>query len=102
MSAFTPADIPSEVNTIEELAAWAISALAEINPTGSVQTGPATVEPVVTAQTFRLENQQTNPERFVGVVYLPLQAGWRSNGSIYTGGIAEISGGALPASFRQN
>ena len=100
MTAFTPADLPANINTVEEVAAWAASALAEINPTVQVATGPGQLEPVATVQTFAYASQDTDPQRLICVLYLPLAPNWRSAGKVYSGGVNEISGGALPPAFR--
>lgn len=102
MTAFVPANIPSSVTTLEELAAWSVSALAEINPTASIQTSAGSVERTVQAQTFEFRNQTTNPERLILVAYLPLSASWRSSGKYWGNGIAEISTTALPAGYTTN
>lgn len=102
MTSFTPANIPSNVNTLEELAVWAISALAEINPTATLTTSPGTAETVVSAYPFTFRNQPTNPERMVLVAYLPLVAGWRSVGKLFANGVTELSTTALPASYTTN
>jgi len=102
MTTFTPGNIPSAVNTIEELVAWGMSGLAEINPNVLVTTSAGTAEPVAQVQTFRFPNQLTNPERLICVAYLPLVANWRSQGKIWSNGIAEISTTALPTTFTAN
>lgn len=100
MTAFVPSDLPANIDTVEEVAAWACSALAEINPTVEVATSPGQLEPVATVQTFAYASQQTNPQRLICVLYLPLNQDWRSAGKVYSGGVAEISGGALPPAFK--
>lgn len=102
MSAFSPANIPSNVNTLEELAVWAFFALAELNPNVSVQAATGTVEPAISAQIVRLPNQTTDPERVVCVGYLPLNATWRGGGKIWSSGINELSQTALPVGFTSN
>jgi hypothetical protein len=102
MTAFTTANIPSNVNTLEEVFAWAASALAELNPNVLVQTSTGAVEPVCTAQTYRFPNQDTDPERYVIVAYLPLASGWRGAGKVWSTGIKEISQSAIPAGFTAN
>lgn len=102
MTAFTTANIPSNVNTLEELAVWVISALAEINPTATLTTAPNVAETVVSAYPFTFRNQPTNPERMVLVAYLPLVPGWRSVGKLFSNGVSEISTTALPASYTTN
>lgn len=102
MTAFTTGNIPSNVNTLEELLVWCASALAEVNPSATVQTSPSTIEQAVTAQTYRFANQTTNPERFVVVAYVPLAAAWRGQGKIWSNGVSEISTTALPTGYTAN
>lgn len=102
MTAFVAANIPSNVDTVEELLVWCASALAEVNPTTNIQTGAGTAEPVVSAQTFNFVSESTDPQRFVVVAYIPLTANWRSEGKIWSTGIAEISSNALPAGYTSN
>ena len=102
MTSFTAANIPANVNTLEELAVWAISALAEINPTATITTAPGAAETVISAYPFTFRNQPTLPERMVLVAYLPLVPGWRSVGKIFSNGVSEISTTALPISYTTN
>jgi hypothetical protein len=99
MTAFAVANIPSNVNTLEELLAWCASAIAEVNPSVTIQTSQASAEPICTCQTFRFASQTTNPERLVVVAYLPLTQNWRSQGKIWSN---EISATALPAGYTSN
>lgn len=102
MSTFSPANIPSNVNTLEELAAWAMLALSELNSNLTVQSAAGTVEPVISTQVIRLPNELTDPERLICVAYLPLLANWKSTGKIWSTGIKELSQTALPAGFTSN
>ena len=102
MTAFTTGNIPSNVNTLEELAGWVCSALAEINPTVQINTGSGTLEQAATAETFRFIAQQDSPERLICVLYLPLTNDWRGQGKIWSNGISELSTDALPAGYTAN
>lgn len=99
MTAFSTSNIPSSVNTLEELAVWTISALAEINPTATIVTAPGVSEVIFSAYPFTFRNQPTSPERMVLVAYLPLNSGWRSVGKLFSNGVAEVSTTALPVSY---
>ncbi len=99
MTAFVPANLPSTVNTIEELVVWGASALAEINPNATVITAPGQAALVCNVQTTRLEQQVTNPERLAVLAYIPLAANWRSQGKIYSNGVLEISTSPLPVGY---
>jgi hypothetical protein len=101
MTAFAPANIPSSIDTLEELAAWAISALAEVNPAVTIQTTAGTVEKAVQAQTFDFRNQASSPERLVLTAFLPLSAGWRSGGKLFSR-VTELSSAPLPAAYTAN
>jgi hypothetical protein len=102
MSPFTPGNVPSNVNTIEELLVWAMFILAQLNPNSTVQSAAGTVEPTVSAQIIKLPNQTTDPERVVCVAYIPLTDVWRASGNIWGSGIKEISQTVIPASFTSN
>lgn len=102
MTSFTTQNIPANVNTLEELAVWAISALAEINPGATITTAPGAAETVFSAYPFTFRNQPTLPERMVLVAYLPLVPGWRSVGKLFSNGVSEVSTTALPISYTTN
>lgn len=102
MTAFTPSNIPSNVNTLEELAAWVGCALAEINPSATLIIGNGQATRVANAQTAFFEQQATNPERLIIALYLPLVAGWRGQGKIWSNGVAEISTTTLPTHYTAN
>ncbi|MDG2989320.1 hypothetical protein L3556_13935 [Candidatus Synechococcus calcipolaris G9] len=102
MTAFSTANIPSNVNTLEELAAWAASALAEVNPSATIVVAPGQAARSANVQSVFFENQSTNPERLAIVLYLPLVAGWRGQGKIWSNGVGELSATALPTSYTSN
>jgi hypothetical protein len=99
---FVPANLPSGVGTVEELVAWGISALAQMNSGVLLQTTPGQTEPVSSAQTYRFPFLETNQERLICLAYLPLTADWRTGGKIWNSGIGEISNTALPPGFTTN
>lgn len=99
MVAFAPSNIPTTVGTVEELAVWAISILAELTPDVSIATDRNTLEPVATCQTFRFANEVTQKERVVLAAYVPLTAGWRGAGKFWDGGIDTLSSATIPASY---
>lgn len=102
MTAFVPANLPSGVGSIEELVAWGVSALAQVNTGTLIQTSAGQTEPVCAAQTFRFPFLETNQERLICIAYLPLTANWRSGGKLWNTGIGEISSIALPADYTTN
>jgi hypothetical protein len=99
MTAFTAANIPSTVNTIEELFTWCGAILAELNPTSTVITGPGQASRAANLQTVFLEGQAVNPERCAVLVYVPLVPGWRGQGKLYSNGVAEMSANPIPTHY---
>ncbi len=102
MTAFSTSNIPSNVNTLEELAAWVGCALAEINPNNTIVIGNGQATRTCNAQTAFFEQQSPNPERLIIALYLPLVAGWRGQGKLWSNGVAEISTAALPTHYTVN
>lgn len=102
MTAFTPANLPNGVGTIEELVAWGVSALSQINDGTQIQTAEGRAEPVASCQTYRFPFLLTNQQRLICVTYLPLTAGWRSSGKLWNNGVGEISTLALPIEYTTN
>lgn len=102
MTAFTTANLPSNINTVEELAGWAASVLAEVNPSEQINTGSGSLEQVATVDTFNFVGQAESPGRLICVLYLPLTADWRGQGKIWSNGITEISTNSLPAGYTTN
>jgi hemolysin-activating ACP:hemolysin acyltransferase len=102
MTAFSPANIPSEVNTLEKLGSWVLLALSENNSNLTVQSAAGTIEPVISAQIIRLPNELTDPLRLVCVAYIPLLADWGGKGKLYSKGVKELSQTALPAGYTAN
>jgi hypothetical protein len=102
MSVFNPSNIPSEVNTLEKLTAWAFFALAENNSNLTVQSAAGTIEPVISAQIIRLPNELTDPLRIVCVAYLPLLDDWGGKGKLWSKGVKELSQTSLPAGYTSN
>jgi len=101
MTTFNPAQLPNTVNTVEEVLAWSGSVLAEVNPNKFLATTAASLEPVVQVQTFRFTHEDVSPERLVVIAYLPLVPNWRSQGKLWSNGVAEISTAAIPPAFSQ-
>ncbi len=99
MSAFAPTDLPSTVNTVEKLAVWSCSILAELNPNLLVQSRFGELEPTVQVTPLRLQFEQTNPIRVAILGYIPLETNWR-NSRIWS--VArELSTTAIPNAYRQ-
>lgn len=101
MSAFTSSNLPSSIDTLEKLAAWVGSALAQLNKDKTIQTTSGSVEQAASIQTFTFKNQQVSPARLVVTLFLPLTEDFASGGKLFSR-IGALSENALPASYTSN
>lgn len=99
MTAFSPANIPDSVTTVEQLHAWSGSILAELNAENLIQTQRGQEEPAASVQSFRFPYVSVSPERLIVVSYLPLFKNWRAAGDISSNGIAPLSPASIPAIY---
>lgn len=98
MTAFTPADLPASVDTVEKVAVWAVSALSEINPDAVAIEGPNSTNPIATANPFYIPIGPPTPEhRIICRTSLKLEGDWRT-GKIWEN-VENISNTALPAGY---
>lgn len=99
MTSFTKSQIPNDIATVEQLAAWALECLSFINPEASVIINASQADLVVQTGVQRFAQNANSPSRFVGGCYLP-RANDAGTKSIWAG-IAEITPGQLPNQFKQ-
>lgn len=99
MTAFAPSQIPAWVNSVERLAAWSATILAELNPTNTLVTAPGVAELSAQANSFRFANETVKPYRYAVVLYLPLPIAHRAGAPMRA--IEEISALPIPTAFTQ-
>lgn len=97
MTAFAPSQVPAWVNTVEKLAAWSATILAELNPTASVVITPGVSEIAAQATDFRFNSDPTNVNRFAVILYMPLATSYRSAAPMR--GVQEMSATAIPTTY---
>lgn len=93
-------DIPSQINTLEKLAAWANLALANINPTLQATEGVGYSERVAQAGIFFV--LADNKYRFLGRSSIEISPDYLAGGSKTWNYAQELSNTPLPALFRSN
>lgn len=98
MTAFASNQIPAYVNTIEKLAAWSCSILADLNPTQSIVTGPGQSERLAQSYPLFFANNTPATERLVVVAYLPLPTDYRGQGSTHKAAL-ELGNASIPGSY---
>ena len=99
MTTFNTANLPASIDSVEKLAVWALSILAEINPNTTVQTGAFVVERVATVNPFFFQNEANTPDRVTCVAYLPLNLDWRGKGRLFEDGVSEVSTQPIPTHY---
>lgn len=100
MTAFNPSLLPPSINTVEELAVWAISILSELNPSLSIMESPG--RPVKQAEIapFYLESAATPSWAWIGRIVLTMPSTWRQGNAKPWDGVQELSSAAIPAGYR--
>lgn len=99
MTAFTTADIPASVDTVEKLHAWSASILAELNPSATAIEGPGTSVRTASANAFFIPEGPSEPEyRYICRTSLKLEGDWRT-GKIWEN-VEAISNTAIPAAYK--
>lgn len=101
MTAINPAtDIPSSVNTIEKLAAWAVLALARCNPDAKILEIPG--QPSVEVALATLLKASDGSIRYVVRASLPVNPAYGETAAKFWNNITDVSTTALPAAFKVN
>jgi len=97
MSAFSTADIPVSVTTLEELVLWACGAFYQLHKNTRYQESDnAALIPIVTMQDGLAADKT---ERAIFRVSIPMNDGWRvSSNKFFLEGL-EVANAAIPAAF---
>jgi len=99
MTSFQRSQIPDSVNTVEKLAAWSLSILAELNSDSRIAVNAGTLDAVAAAGSFSFPLQETRPVRYVVTAYLPLDPTFRSGGNVWEGSVLELAEGVIPGGY---
>jgi len=93
-------DIPSGINTLEKLAAWACLSLANVNPTVEVIEGVGYVERAAQAGPFFVPSE--NKHRLLCRLSMQISADYQAGGAKTWSYVQELSNTTLPATFKTN
>jgi hypothetical protein len=80
MTAFSASDLPSQINSLEELAAWATATLAALYPTEFILEAPRVEEQVATSNPFQILASGTPDWRLISRTSLKLPEDWQGKG----------------------
>lgn len=98
MSAFNLADIPTEINTVERLAAYSLFLLARLNPTLAVL--EVLGEPEVRAAFAGIGQDSNGVNRVICRCSIPLDANYASSGDAIWLLTDELSNVAIPEQYK--
>jgi len=93
-------DIPSQINTLEKLAAWANLTLANINPALTAIEGVGYTERVAQAGVFFVAAD--NKYRLLGRASIQMSPDYLAGGAKMWTYAQELSNTAIPATFKAN
>ena len=105
MTAFSSADLPASVNTVEKLATWSLAVLGYLYPNNTVfevQGSPPV--PVISAAPFAVYNSAadwvvTSEWRYISRLSLPLNKDWQKSGKVWSHAIS-LGADAIPVEFK--
>lgn len=100
MTSFANTDIPSNINTLEKLAAWVGLALARCNPTLKILEDPD-VRPQRAAEVVLIKADD-NSFRMIVRLSLPVADDYATNKLAQWENTREFSNTALPTAFKSN
>ncbi len=94
-------DIPTNINTLEKLAAWTGLALERCNPGKKILEAPET-EPQRVAQAVLIRADEGG-HRLIVRISIPVNAGYAENSSVkFWQNALEIDSTALPTAYKAN
>lgn len=93
-------DIPSQINTLEKLAAWANLTLANINPSLAVIEGVGYTERAAQAGVFFVAAD--NKYRLLGRTSIQMSPDYLAGGAKLWTYAQELSNTAIPTTFKAN
>lgn len=99
MTAFSPADIPASVNTLEELVVWSATILNELYPDSSVSESIGRSNRAVDCAPFYVDAANPPGWYTIGRFTLLMTATWRQSGKPWSQ-VQEIGQLAIPANYK--
>lgn len=100
MTAFSTADIPGSIDTLEKLIVWASTVLNNINLQNTVYEVPSVQQPVAVAQIFAYESNGTQKWRYVGRQSIELSSDYQAGTTKLWTHAQNLSANAIPTGFK--
>jgi hypothetical protein len=100
MTAFSSADLPSSINTIEKLAVWVSMAMNNLNQQTSIQEIVNLNQPVAVSQIFEYTDGAVKKWRFVGRISVELSANWQQGATKMWTHAQALTATTIPTDFK--
>jgi hypothetical protein len=100
MTAFTPTDIPAEINTVEKLEVWCSQLLSFLYPDQIALEATGSLTRIASAAPFYITASDPSTWRHISRNSIPLQREWQGSGNQIWNFAQEIGVAAIPASFK--
>lgn len=99
MVAFSTADLPPTINTVEALAVWSTRLLAYLHFQQEIAEAPGVIEKVAVSQNFPIQNNGVYEHRIVGRVSCKLAPEFQQSGKVWQH-VIPLSSASIPADFK--
>lgn len=100
MTAFSTADIPASIDTVEKLAVWVGEVLSNINFQTSIHEVPSVEQPVAVSQKFVYDANGVKKWRYVSRVSIELSSDHQFGATKLWTHAQALSSTAIPTSFK--
>ena len=100
MTAFTTSDLPSSVNTVEELVVWGLCVLNELYPNQTIVEAAGRASRQAECAPFYIEAASTPTWAMIGRCVLPMASTWRQGTVKPWAAVSEIGTVAIPAGYK--
>lgn len=98
MVAFTKAQMPNTINSVEGVVAWGTSVLTALHFQEEIQEVPGAVQKVAVSQVFPIDNQGAYELRYVGRCSLPVNQQFFGGGKIWER-VMPLSNASIPSEY---
>lgn len=100
MVAFSTADLPSSINTVEKLQVWATTVLQHLHPTLTAIEATGSAERCCAAAPFFITATDPAVWRYISRTSIPIDSNWqRGTAKIWTFA-KDLSSSSIPAEFK--
>jgi hypothetical protein len=100
MVAFQASDLPSSINSVEKVAAWAATVLQHLHPTLTVIEATGSAERAATASPFYIVASDPQTWRYIARQSLKLDPNWQRGTTKIWANVQDLSNQAIPTEFK--